>query len=165
MAINKNWPLWYSGYRFWRAPIKATSYWFGNLKAFFRRGRYGFSYMDVWDTDSYLSKVIPSMLRHLAQYHCGVPGYIYEKYPEDDETASKIWAQDLNRIADLIEFSKADQDDYNKYSHLFWNEDMSTNKEWAESYFQENACIYKRQQDAIKEAMTWLGEHWFELWD
>ena len=164
MDVNK-WPFWYPGYRFMRAPFRATKYWFGNLKSFFMRGRMGWAPIDAWDTDSYLGKVIPMMLRHLADHHMGIPGYICAKYPNDDEAASKAWHDELISIAEKIEFANADEMDYNQYRTRYWNEDMTTNPEWSAVYYQEDALIRQRQEKAIKEAMNWIGEHWHNLWD
>lgn len=168
------WPFWYAGYRFFCAPFKATEYWFGNLKSFFRRGRMGWAPIDVWDTDSYLGQVIPKMLHYLAENGCSCCAEYVAKYPNDEDAAFQAWRDDLNRIANLIEFANSDQDDHNKYAKEYWdialnkpvNDPMPEGKEWLKkAYYDENAAIYKKQEAAIKEAMSWIGEHWFMFWD
>lgn len=168
------WPLWHQGYKFFYAPIKAIDYWFDNLRAFFRRGRMGWSYGDAWDTDIYLGIIIPGLLRHMANYGMGCPMEYVEKYPNDDEAAHQAWKDDLNHIADLIEFANSDEDDHNKYAKEYWdialkkpiNDPMPEGKEWLhDAYYQENAVICEKQQAAIEEAMNWIGKHFFSLWD
>jgi len=159
-----NWPFWYPGYIFWRAPIKATKHFWGNVCGYFRRGRLGWSYGDAWDIDMYLGHIIPQMLRHMAEQGISCPMDYVDQYP-DDEDAHKAWHDDLIRIASLIEYANSDSMDYNAYRQKYWNEDMTTNDEWREQYYQEDRFICEKQHKSIKEAMTWLGEHWFDLWD
>lgn len=168
------WPLWHSGYKFFYAPIKAIDFWLDNLRAFFRRGRMGWSYGDAWDIDKYLGLIIPGLLRHMANYGVSCPMEYVDKYPNDDEAAHQAWKDELNRIADLVEFANSDEDDHNKYAKEYWdialnkhiNDPMPAGKEWLhDAYYQENAVIYEKQQAAIEEAMNWIGKHWFNLWD
>ena len=169
------WPFWYSSFRFWHAPIQATKYWFNNLKAFLRRGRLGWAQMDVWNMDNYIGKVLPAMLRHLAANHSGVPMRLSEKYNDDVDKASEKWADELFDIAKKIEFAVTEPDEHNQYAEAFWiiihsrkdiNDPMPIGTETLEdNYYQENKLIVERQRKAIKEAMTWLGEHFEELWD
>lgn len=37
------------------------------------RMRYGFAWIDLWNMDTYLGKLVPSMLRELADRACGYP--------------------------------------------------------------------------------------------
>ena len=161
----------------WRAPIRAIKDEWYNIKAFFRRGRTGWAYIDLWNMDSYLGRILPAMFRHLADHCCGCPmGYI-EKYPNDEDAAHKAWEDDLRQIADLIEYANAESDDYNKYAEAYWEVcglgkntlNDTTNKEvdpvLSDNYHQEHRLIAEKQQAAIEKAMAWIGKHWFELWD
>ena len=144
-----------------------------NIKSFFQRGRLGWANCDTWNIDNYLGRILPAMLRHLADNHCGMPMEYMDKYSDEDK-ASEAWAADLNHIADMIEYANSESDDHNKYAEDYWaialhrklNELMPEGKEWLrDAYYNESKTIYENQQAAIKEAMTWLGEHWFSLWD
>ena len=175
------WPHCHRGYSFRYAPIKAIDYWFDNLRAFFRRGRMGWSYGDAWDIDTYLGIVIPGLLRHMANYGMGCPMEYVEKYPNDDEAAHQAWKNDLNHIANLIEFANSDNDDYNKYAEAYWEAcglgrtikktkngiktTITVDDTLKNNYYQEARLICEKQQAAIEEAMNWIGKHWFNLWD
>lgn len=159
------WPFWYPGYIFWRAPIKATKYFWGNLCGYFRRGRLGWSYGDAWDIDMYLGQVIPAMLRHMAEKGMSCPMRYVDAYPNDDEAAHQAWHDDLIHCAKQIEYAAADSSEFNAYRQMYWNEDMTTNDRWHDIYYQEEKLIAEKQRAAIKEAMTWLGENWYDLWD
>ena len=169
------WPFWYPGFQFWRAPIQATKYWFNNFKAFLRRGRLGWAPIDVWNMDSYMGKILPAMLRHLAANHNGVPMRLSEKYNGDVDKASEKWSDELFDVAKKIEFATAEPDEYNQYAKAHWiiidslksiNDPKPIGTETLEdNYDKENKLIVDRQRKAIKEAMAWLGEHWEELWD
>ena len=43
------------------------------------RMRYGFAWVDLWNMDTYLGKLVPSMLRELAERSCGTPYDIEEE--------------------------------------------------------------------------------------
>ena len=43
------------------------------------RMRYGFAWVDLWNMDTYLGKLVPSMLRELAERSCGTPADIEEE--------------------------------------------------------------------------------------
>ena len=171
MKKENKWPLWYKGCSFWCGPIKNIKNWFKNLHYFFVRGRMGWAPSDVWDMDMYLGKIIPEMLRHLATYHAAYP-YQYKGINKEKD-ACTAWETDLYNLAQQIEFVAADRDNFNPYAKQFYNflenkgSKPITNeqKELSNKFYEEDQNIYSRQADTIKEAMTWLGEHWFELWD
>ena len=43
------------------------------------RMRYGFAWVDLWNMDMYLGKLVPSMLRELAERSCGTPYNVEEE--------------------------------------------------------------------------------------
>ena len=168
-----NWPFWYRGYSLRYAPIKAIKYWFGNLRAFFRRGRLGWAYGDAWDIDMYIGKVLPEMLRHMANEGMGCPMQYIDKHPDDEEAGHQEWKNDLIHCAELIEFAASDRDDHNPFAKDWLdiilerdiNDPCDDVKELRECYKVEDLDIYARQQEAIKEAFAWLGENFYDLWD
>lgn len=171
MKKENKWPLWYKGYYFWRKPFKCVKNWFWNLKCFFIRGRMGWAPSDVWDIDMYFGKIIPETLRYLATYHNAFP-YQYKGLTKDED-ASLAWETDLYNIAQQIEFAAADRDEFNPYTKQFYDflehkglkPITDEQKALSDKFYEEDKKIYLRQETAVKEAMTWLGEHWFELWD
>ena len=52
--------------------------WIGAKNAYHRM-RYGFAWVDLWNMDTYLGKLVPSMLRELAKRSCGTPADIEEE--------------------------------------------------------------------------------------
>jgi len=177
MDIYKYFPhhMWVA--RPWRAPIRAIKDEWYNIKAFLRRGRTGWAYIDLWNMDNYLGRILPAMLRHLADKCCGCPMAYVDKYPDNDEAAHEAWKDDLRHIADLIEYANAESDNYNKYAEAYWEAcglgkdslqdivNKEVDKTLQENYYQEHRLIGDKQQAAIEEAMAWIGKHWFELWD
>ena len=85
--------------------------WFRNLriglKNAFHRMRYGFAWVDLWNMDSYLGTLVPSMLRTLAERSCGYPGD--SKFPEPD--VYKKWLEALALIIELANTEWLDADD------------------------------------------------------
>src|SRR3972149_432364 len=69
------------------------------LKSFYRRGRYGWDYSDVFSMDQYLSTIIPQMLRHLASKRV-CPA---EFYDDDINKAYNKWHENLVEIANGFE--------------------------------------------------------------
>lgn len=181
MDIYKYFPhhMWVA--RPWRAPIRAIKDEWYNIKAFLRRGRTGWAYIDLWNMDCYLGKILPAMLRHLADNCYGCPMEYVDNYPDDDEAAHEAWKSDLRHTANLIEYANAESDDYNKYAEAYWEAcglgrtikktkngteiTITVDDTLKDNYYQEAKLIAEKQQKAIEEAMTWLGKHWFELWD
>ena len=183
MDVRKYFPHHLYVARPWRAPIRAIKDEWYNIKAFLRRGRMGWAYIDLWNMDNYLGVILPAMLRHLGENHCGMPMEYVEKYKDDDE-ASAHWKADLLWVADLIEYANSDADDHNPYAEEYWEacglgrkttkkvdgtivstHNTEVDEELKKKYYDYHMEIGKRQQEAIKKAFAWLGEHYFELWD
>lgn len=62
------------------------------------RMRYGFAWVDLWNMDSYLGELVPSMLRELADRACG--------YPESEECPSmEAYREYLREFAKLWEYA------------------------------------------------------------
>ena len=97
-------------------PVYAFSYrksyylthpwkWFKELRTaaanLIHRMKYGFAWVDLWNTDSYLNTLIPSMLRELAQRCCGYPGN--DKFP-----TMEVYREWLRALALIIELSNTE---------------------------------------------------------
>lgn len=78
-----------------RHPWLYVKYFFYALRDCYHRIHYGFCPSDVFNMDNYLAKLLPAMLRQLAD------GY---GYPGDDEFPThEAWAYYLNNCASNIE--------------------------------------------------------------
>lgn len=173
--MNKEkWPLWYSTYRFTRAPFRWIKGQWNNLCCFFHRGRYGWAWSDVWDIDMYLGKIIPDMLEYLAKNGCSCPMEVYETNGHNDELAHKSWTDELIKNAAKFRYAAADRDNYNPYAEEFRDILRKTgiNKDWPadkkelkEKYYNEDSRIYQEQVKQRTEALEWIAKHYDDLWD
>ena len=97
------------------------------LKSFYKRGRYGWDYSDVFSMDQYLSTIIPQMLRHLVTKRV-CPA---EFYDDDINKAHNKWHEKLVEIADGFEkyneYDLKEDVDYNskEYEEIRKNRDKS----------------------------------------
>ena len=76
--------------------------WIGARNAHHRM-RYGFSWGDVWNMDTYLGKLVPSMLRELATGSCGTP---YDTTGEE----YKAYLMALARLFEIANIDKFDEE-------------------------------------------------------
>lgn len=94
--------------------------WFKDLrigiKNFWHRGRTGWAWVDLWNTDTYLGQLLPNMLEELAERSHGWPQS--EEYPtfEDWQCELRVLAKLLNilNIDVLLEQDKF-EDAFNEY--------------------------------------------------
>lgn len=77
--------------------------WIG-VKNAYHRMKYGWAWVDLWNMDTYLGQLIPSMLRELAARSCGTP-YDME---EEEYKAYLVALAYLFELANIDEFD----DDY-----------------------------------------------------
>lgn len=68
-------------------------YW--NLRNAWMRVRYGWSFLDVWNTVTWFETVLPEMIRYLADHGNSYPDSMYSSYEE--------YAADLRQLAADIE--------------------------------------------------------------
>lgn len=96
----------FPGSRHWRYPrIARIPYdlW-REARAFYNRGRYGWSPCDVWDLNTYLEDVIAGSVQHLAEGSFGSPGL--EEFP-----THATWVDYLSGIvADIKNYQKVGND-------------------------------------------------------
>ena len=93
----------YATYYMLRHPRLYVKYFFYALRDCYHRIRYGFCPSDVFDMDSYLARLLPAMLRQLAD------GY---GYPGDDEfPTNEAWTSYLNECASNIEAYESDDEE------------------------------------------------------
>lgn len=66
------------------------------------RMRYGYAWIDLWNTDSYITELVPNMLDALAEYGHGWPG------PEKGYPQFSDWQAELRILAELIRITHWD---------------------------------------------------------
>ncbi len=155
----KNYPCtWRTWYGFWGN----ICYFFRSVKWSCQRALRGYSDYDCWSVDSYLIRLIPSMLRQLARDTHGTP-LQYEKNPEE-------WSNELCRIAELLERSNEDNDYFdNPYKDEYFiaitKNDKHKRDELIDAYLDVESENYKKRKVCFDEAWDWLKIHHEELWD
>lgn len=117
------------------------------IKFSYQRIMRGFSDYDVWSLDEYYASLFAATLRRLAATTHGYP-VDYETGVEDEngvETGYIHWCAELNRIADLFDTVSA----------------FDASLELGD----ENGISAAEKQANLEEALDWLKEHWYDLWD
>lgn len=134
-----------------------------NIRDAWRRSVYGWTYSDVWDWDTWFMRVVPDMLRHMANHGSAYPGHAPFETPEK-------WHDWLNEMAHLIETAdEAWQDEHNEYYEEYMKHIMGNlNKEPSEiykNYMNRSKELAKEGEDNIRRALTFIGEHFHNIWD
>lgn len=156
----------------WRFPHSARYYlthpwkWFQqlwrNCRDTYRRARYGWTYVDVWNWDDWFLKNAVPMLRYLADNHCAYPG-------QGEFDTSEKWEDWLRHMADLLESGDTEwQDAHNEYYKDYMSEPIDFNAPPSE-LFHKYAARAKELSDAgeanIIEAFAQIGKNFYALWD
>lgn len=110
-------------------------------KCWYQRARYGYSYMDVWNLDSYLAEIISRAVRDLQKINHGYPGGLTEKK----------WNAVLDKIAGTFEL-------YLKSGDI-----------WSADYDMHGAGnankLSKQRHKEIEKGMQLFIKHFGDLWD
>lgn len=149
-----------------------------NIRDAWRRSVYGWTYGDVWDWDHWFARVVPDMLRYMADHGSAYPGHPPFETPEK-------WHDWLHEMAHLIETAdEAWQDEHNEYYKEYMEHIMDnwepivtdengvchhqTTKEPPEihkQYMKRSQELAKEGEDNVRRALTLIGEHFHNLWD
>lgn len=160
-------------------PWKWVQELIGNIRAAYRRVRYGWCYMDVWELGYWLLEILPPMLRHMAEHGCGYPGD--EEFPTYES-----WQTWLRKMADDIEsvqegnvekrneyeedfhnsfnLRPPEKSEYDKFVTITFNESPG-HKEISKKYFERMEELAKEREVKIVEIFTELGKKIPTLWD
>ena len=139
------------------------------IKLFFRRLKWarqritkGYCDYDLWDSTGFYTKLIPKMLRQLAEETDGYP----------TELDFEQWQEILKRIAFCIEQSSMDNDlfteEWSRYFKLLSDEKTSTNVEEInkarEEWIKAAETRSKEREKMKEEAFQLLSKYWYALW-
>jgi len=80
---------------------------FRRVRGFFVRGWQGWTDLDTWSLDAYISKILAGGLRHLAENKHGCPSDFYELH---GEAGHELWAQWLLEKAGWFKWYADDSD-------------------------------------------------------
>ena len=78
------------------------------IKNFFHRALYGYAWIDLWNTDNYLTNLAGNMIEELAARSCGYPQC--DEWPEFED-----WQEELEALARAIHLCEPDflEDEWN----------------------------------------------------
>lgn len=150
----------------WEFPCRKKYYithpweWFSqfgsNIRAAYRRVKYGWCYSDVWNWDVWFARTVPPMLRHMADHGCAYPGY------EPFDTPEK-WHDWLHNIADMIETGTEEwQDNHNEYYEKYLE---NFDEKYRDLYWQRANELSEQGNRNIKYALGQIAEHYYDIWD
>lgn len=130
-----------------------------NIRDAWRRSVYGWTYGDVWDWDTWFTRVVPDMLRHMANKGSAYPGH------EPFETPEK-WHDWLQHMAHLIETAdEAWQDEHNEFYRDYMDHIWENDKERFNKYMNRSQELAKEGEDNICRAFENLGQFFYDIWD
>ena len=130
-----------------------------NIRDAWRRSVYGWTYGDVWDWDTWFMRVVPDMLRHMANHGSAYPGH------EPFETPEK-WHDWLQHMAFLIESAdEAWQDEHNEYYEDYMKHIFENNKALFNQYLTRAKELQDMGHKNIILALKEIGEHFYSIWD
>lgn len=180
MNYNNVWYFAYSKRYYLTHPwkwIKEVGY---NIRAAWQRATRGWTYVDVWNMDTWFLHTIPPMLRYLAEYGCGYPG----RPPFDGEQGAQRWKDWLLETADLLDSGREDwQEKHNQYydeyiKHLMEEWEPPTKDEHGflvhksrelsehdKKYFARAKELSEQGEKNIRIALGRMAEWFYSLWD
>ena len=121
------------------------------IKWFFQRGRRGWADCDVWSTNDYLAKIIPSMLKQLKVTTHGYPGY-------GKANTSEKWDKLLDSMIEGWEAAnRVCNDEYYELTGFPEKRSEGDVKVWQQS---ENSDV-----KIFNERMKVFIKFFFHLWD
>lgn len=174
----------------WRLPWSKRYYlthpwvWFKDIghciRDAYRRARYGWTYVDCWNWDTWFLSTTPAMLRHMADYGSAYPGYP----PFDGDHGTEKWHEWLHEVADLLETGLEDwQDEHNEYydefirqldtkwepaftdEHGFIHHKPKERSELENKYFARHKELSDQGEKNVRRALSMIAEHFYSLWD
>lgn len=160
-------------------PWKWINELFSNIRAAYRRVRYGWCYTDVWNLGYWLLEVLPPMINHLAEHGCGYPGDeefpTYEswhtwlcKMANDIESVQEENVEKQNEYREDFHNSfnmrSLKQSEYDKFVTITFNESPD-HKEISKKYFEREEELAKEREEKLVKIFTELGKKIPTLWD
>lgn len=176
-SVNSVWDWPYCTKYYWTHPWVWFKHLGQNIRDAYRRARYGWTYVDVWNMDVWIMRTLPPMLRHMATHGSAYPGH------EPFETPER-WHEWLNKMADLLESGLEEKQNncnefYNEYiksleddlSIIYTDENgmihyKSKGLSAADhEYFNRAEEIAKDAANNVHNAMSQLGMYFNNLWN
>ncbi len=154
--INTVWTFPYRKKYYITHPWKWFSQFGRNIRSTYMRAKYGWTYSDVWNWDTWFAHTVPSMLRHMADHGSAYPGR------EPFDTPEK-WHDWLHNIADMIETGTEEwQDKHNEYYEEYLEK---FDEESRDLYWQRANELSEQGNRNIRYALGQIAEHYYDIWD
>jgi len=174
---NSVWTFPYSKRYYLTHPWKWFKELWRNCRDAYRRARYGYTYVDVWNWYSWFLKTTIPMFRYLADKGCAYPC-------DDDFDTPEKWEEWLRHMADLLESGSEEwQEAHNEYHDEYMSHIMD---DWKPPIKDENGnLVYTTQEPSdldkkywarakelhtqghenVKEAFAQIAKNFYALWD
>ena len=151
----------------WKHPIRSikNAYW---------RITKGFCPEDTWDWYTYQANLIHDSLMYLAANHYGT----MMEYENDDKGYTEKLEQIANTIFNATNYEDTYpnpfRDDYYKSLDsvsIIRKDNVAVldypekHKQLFKHYMTCDERNYKEAKQDLKEALNWIADHWFDLWD
>lgn len=150
---------WRTWYGFW-GNIKS---WFTNQVAAKQRAKRGYCTDDVWDCGDSIVNYIINVLCEFRNKAQGYPDQYFDTMEE--------WIGYIDKIIDLLEYSRQDLDKLNEFAAAYYevikvDEKKRTEEEQMtiDKYYERRAEIYEEQAARRKVAFAKLAAHLSEIW-
>ncbi len=134
----------------WHRPLN----WFRNLKCLFAsikirflRGRYGVTYYDSWDLDSYLLQVLEN----------GLETFKGRKWGHPAKLTAEEWDNILNRMFELVKIIQIEGIECEE-AEKYYDHDM-------DQWYKEAQKWEEYRQECLEELCDLMKEWFFDLWD
>ena len=143
-----------------RNPFSKLKYFFKGLKFCYQRARYGFCDKDIWNLNQYLLNMTSLSMNKLAETTHTYDGR-YETFED--------WQKELHRISKLLYMANEGNDYFETPLADEYYNNLLSGKNFREKY--PDACInelkenMKKMGECKNEAMSWLKENLYSLWD
>ncbi|MBC8428503.1 hypothetical protein H8D04_01325 [bacterium] len=126
----------------------------GAIKHYYQRARYGYSYMDVWDTGNHIAEISLRMLECLKKDKIGTPMIFFEESDGIDE--------DEQPTEEAIRLAEERYD--NILSEMIFGLKCAQALSSME-YDYKNETEYEKLNNSVKRSFELFGKYWSTLWD
>ena len=116
----------------------------------YQRFKHGYSYVDVWDMDSWFMNMTKPMLTHLRDHGIGIP---WDLYVDDEDNERSAWEAVLTEMIECLDLMNEDA----AQKHL----GIADNDYTAASYHKVNDFMEEKKNRFFEL----FSKHFFSLWD
>jgi hypothetical protein len=142
--------------------------WIG-AKNFYRRGRYGYAYVDAWNMSNAWCEMGANMFIHIAKYGCGYPGHEPFDTPEKWRNHLYELAAKLRKYANF-ETAVEDENGYwPEFEKRILYKDLKNltedEKDLRAKYYAREKEIWRDLQRETEETFALIGKNLYSYWD